>query len=133
MARDNLIRIARPFMRGKQSTGQSWLVALILIGCWDGGNSTVLLKRMIASPLHLKAIAQKALGRADEAILTYQRLLSRQPGQAVWRYELAQLLREQGQLEESRRELVVVLARQPNHYGARELLGRLKKDIAGRR
>jgi tetratricopeptide (TPR) repeat protein len=83
--------------------------------------------------LEVKATAQKALGRRDEALRTYRCLLARQPGQADWRCELAQLLRDRGQREEARHELVVALAQHPNHARARELLALVTRELARQR
>jgi len=79
--------------------------------------------------LHVKAVAHKSLGQPNEAIAAYRQLLSRQPAQANWRYELAQVLHEQNRLEDARRELVVVLAQQPKHAQARELLAIVSYEL----
>jgi tetratricopeptide (TPR) repeat protein len=78
--------------------------------------------------LHVKAVAHKSLGQRGEALAAYRQLLMRKPDQAGWRYEMAEVLHEEGQLEETRRELVVVLAQQPNHTQARELLALVSRE-----
>jgi O-antigen ligase/tetratricopeptide (TPR) repeat protein len=80
--------------------------------------------------LRLKAQTHKSLGQPAEALAAYQELLAREPRQAEWRYELAQLLYEQGRLQEARRELHVVLAQQPAHAAARALLSVVIRELA---
>ncbi len=79
--------------------------------------------------LHAKAVACRAIGRSTEALATYQELLTRQHDKIAWRYELAEVLREQGQLENARRELVIVLAQQPAHPQARELMAIVAHEL----
>ena len=48
-------------------------------------------------------------------------MTARSPGQLEWRYEFAQVLHEQGRLEEARRELRLLLQQHPDHQPAVEL------------
>ena len=80
--------------------------------------------------LHQQAAIFVALGRGPEALATYQKALDQQPNQAGWRYEFARLLRDQGRLQESRRELSGILAERPGDAQARELLDGVAHDIA---
>ena len=82
--------------------------------------------------LHLKAIFLKSLGRPNDAAAAYEELLLREVGQVEWRVEYAQLLYEQGRLQDARRELLTVLAQQPTHAGARALLGEVDRALARR-
>jgi O-antigen ligase/tetratricopeptide (TPR) repeat protein len=83
--------------------------------------------------LHVKARAYKLLDQPPEAIAAYQELLERQPNQADWRFELAEVFNDQGRLEDARRELVVVLAQQPAHGKARELMAIVGHELARKR
>lgn len=80
--------------------------------------------------LHLKALIQSALGRAEEAVATYQAALALEPNQVGWRFELARLLYQCQHIQESRRELLIVLSHQPQHVDARELLTTVERQIA---
>jgi O-antigen ligase/tetratricopeptide (TPR) repeat protein len=83
--------------------------------------------------LHVKARACNLLGQPEEAIVAYRELLEQQPNQADWRLELAQVFHDQGRLEDARRELVVVLAQQPAHGQARELMTIIGHELAHKR
>jgi tetratricopeptide (TPR) repeat protein len=85
---------------------------------------------LTAEELHVKAVAYKSLGQPDEARAAYQQLLEREPMQAGWRCELAEVLHAQGQLEDARRQLVVVLSQQPRHAQARELMAIVNHELA---
>jgi predicted Zn-dependent protease len=61
---------------------------------------------------------------------SYQTALAREPGQVKWRFEYAQLLWQQRQLHEARRELLTVLSQQPDYPGVRESLTYLERQIA---
>ncbi len=80
---------------------------------------------LTSTDLHTKALAHKSLGQTSAALGSYRVLLAQQPLQIAWRYELAQLLYGAGRLKEARIELLTVLARQPRHEHAYELL----KDV----
>ncbi len=75
-----------------------------------------------AADLHVKATIHRALGQRAEALSTYRAALSRNPMQMDWRLELAELSQELGQFEESRQELLAILALQPKAVRARKLL-----------
>ncbi len=79
--------------------------------------------------LHAKAVAHKSLGQRDEAVAAYRQLLRRKPDQTEWRFEMAQSLQEEGRLEEARRELTLVLVRQPGHTQARELMALVSRQL----
>jgi O-antigen ligase/tetratricopeptide (TPR) repeat protein len=71
--------------------------------------------------LLLEARSLKRLGRTGEAADAFGRLAARSPGRGEWRFEFAQVLAEQGRLEEARRELRLFLDQTPGHPGASEL------------
>lgn len=79
--------------------------------------------------LHTKAMVHKSLGQPAEAVAMYQTLLARQPLQVAWRYQFAHLLYEEGRLREARAELLTVLAQQPRHGQAFELLTIVTKGL----
>jgi O-antigen ligase/tetratricopeptide (TPR) repeat protein len=82
---------------------------------------------------HIKAVAHSTLGQFDEAVAAYRHLLAREPGQAVWRCELAQVLHDRGWLQDARREVVLTLAQQPGHAPARELMALISHELARKR
>jgi O-antigen ligase/tetratricopeptide (TPR) repeat protein len=71
--------------------------------------------------LLIEARSLTRLGRTAEAVSAFDRLAARSPRRDDWRYEYAQALREQGRLEDARRELRLLLAHQPGHRAAAEL------------
>src|SRR5207248_2410889 len=75
-----------------------------------------------AEDLHVKAAALENLGQAQEAAREYRAALLSRPREVEWRYELAGLLYQDRQLQESRRELLTVLAQHSGHQEARALL-----------
>lgn len=79
---------------------------------------------------YTKGVLHIQLGEPDMAIQAYKTALASNPGQVGWRFELAQLLYQQGRLKESRRELVVIRGQQPNHTAAGALLEQLAQDAA---
>jgi O-antigen ligase len=79
--------------------------------------------------LYLKAQLQKALGQKARAVADYRALLAREPEQVAWRFELARFLYDLGRLRESRRELLIILAYEPKHSSARELLKIVTDEI----
>jgi tetratricopeptide (TPR) repeat protein len=83
--------------------------------------------------LHTRATAHKHLGQHEQAVAAYHELLAREPENSAWRCELAQVLFEQGKLEEARRSLAIVLTQQPGHAQARELLGLVVHELARKR
>lgn len=74
-----------------------------------------------------KARIQKALQQRPEALLSYQALLARDPLRPAWRFEMAQLLYENGELRQSRKELSIVMALEPNHPQAQILLDQIER------
>jgi predicted Zn-dependent protease len=74
-----------------------------------------------AQDLHTKAVIHTSLGQPAEALATYQAALTREPQQADWRCEFAQLLYQQGQVQEGCREALIVLRQQPGHAQALQL------------
>lgn len=76
---------------------------------------------LTADDLHLKGQVYSALDRPAEALAAYREALAREPLQVEWRYELAELLYQQGGAEEAYRELLTVLGLRPDHGPAREL------------
>jgi O-antigen ligase len=77
--------------------------------------------------LHLKGQVLWALGRKAEAAAAYRQAVNRAPRQWTWHMELAQLLFETGELEESRLEAIAVLRAHPQDAPARELIARIDK------
>jgi O-antigen ligase/tetratricopeptide (TPR) repeat protein len=83
-----------------------------------------------SATLHLKAQAHSLLNHPREAQAAYQAALALEPQQAAWRLELARLLAKEKLLQESRRELLIVLQQEPGHAEARELYLAVVNDIA---
>jgi tetratricopeptide (TPR) repeat protein len=83
-----------------------------------------------AGDWHAKARIHKGLGQPLESLAAYRSAIGLEPGQVSWRYEFAQLLYQEGQVREARRELEAVLAQQPEHAAARKLLAaEAEKDL----
>jgi tetratricopeptide (TPR) repeat protein len=78
----------------------------------------------------LKALILRSLGRVEEATAAYQAALAKEPRQLRWRLDYADFLRQQHRAQDSRRELLTVLALQPDYPGARELLTIVERQIA---
>jgi tetratricopeptide (TPR) repeat protein len=83
-----------------------------------------------AEDQHLRATIYRSLGRADEALAAYRSALAREPMRHGWRFELAELSSEQGQLQDSRQELLTILGLQPDDSPARALLDEVTRKIA---
>jgi O-antigen ligase len=83
--------------------------------------------------LHTKALIFRSLGEVSNAERAYRSLLEREPLQSIWRYEFAEVLYEEGQLEAARTELFTVLAHQPKHGPAFELLRKVTNDLLKRK
>jgi tetratricopeptide (TPR) repeat protein len=79
--------------------------------------------RQTPEQLQTRAQVLQAMGETDECLKTYRRLLERDPSHIERRCEFARLLSEEGFLREARSELLVVLAQQPRHARAQQLLG----------
>lgn len=77
--------------------------------------------------LYTKACVLRELGRYGEAITAYRTALQASPQRAEWRCELAALLLHEGSLQQAEQELRHVLARQPHHARATELLKQLSE------
>jgi O-antigen ligase/tetratricopeptide (TPR) repeat protein len=78
--------------------------------------------------LHCKAQILRDLGQPQEAIEAYQAALALTPGQPAWRFELVELLHQQGQLQDARRELRTILAQEPEHQPAKDLYRRVLRQ-----
>lgn len=87
---------------------------------------------LTADDFHVKAVIYTSLGQPTEALAAYQGALVREPQHIDWRYQFAKLLYEQGQFREARHELLTVLAQQPGHAPARELLDTVTRELAKR-
>lgn len=83
--------------------------------------------------LRVKAAAHKGLGQTEEALATYRALVKQEPWDGDYRYEMAAYLYEVDRLEECRREVLTVLAQEPNHGLARELQVNVQYEIVRRR
>ncbi len=79
---------------------------------------------------HTRALLFVQMDEPVQAIEAYQSALAGDPDQLVWRYELATLLREQGRQQESRRELDIILLKNPNHPEAGRLIETLAREAA---
>jgi O-antigen ligase len=80
--------------------------------------------------LYLKSQLHRALGQRTQALTGYEALLRREPVNVSWRYEFSRLLYEEGRYAEARRELLTVLAAQPRHAQAAELLKMARRKAA---
>jgi len=83
-----------------------------------------------AADLHVKASIHRALGQPVEDLAAYRASLDREPLQLARRYELAELLYEQNQFQESFQELLKVQMLQPENAQTRELMDAVKGMIA---
>jgi hypothetical protein len=83
-----------------------------------------------AEDIRLKGSLLATLGRLTEAEAAYQAALLQQPRQAPWRFELARILVQDGQLKEAQRELRIVRAQEPGNAEARNLLDLVERKIA---
>ena len=66
----------------------------------------------------------------DKTVKAYQRALALAPRQIDWRYELATVLYEQGNIADARRELHFVLGRDPAHAEAQGLMENIYQELA---
>jgi predicted Zn-dependent protease len=78
----------------------------------------------------IKARLHQELNQTGAALAAYRTALEGEPGQADWRFEMASLLASEGETAEAGRELRRVLARQPAHAGARQLLNSLTEPAS---
>jgi tetratricopeptide (TPR) repeat protein len=79
---------------------------------------------------HCRANCHQALGQAEQALQAYREALKRNPRQAAWRFEFIELLVASAQLQEARRELLVLLEHEPGHAPARDLYQKVVQRIA---
>src|SRR5207253_130787 len=80
------------------------------------------------------ANAYRALGRDEEAMIGYRRFMELDPKNAQIRYETAQILIDNGKLDDARAELTHALALEPKLAAARNALGVLalrRGDVGG--
>ena len=84
-----------------------------------------------AEKQHLKARVLKALARPADAADAYTAAVALAPDKTAWRFELAQLLYQQGQLQPALEQLQLVLVAQPNHPEARALADAVRREMAG--
>ncbi len=89
--------------------------------------------RLEPAEMRVKALVHQALDQPEEAVASYRRLLRREPRQVEWRFEFARYLHTIHKLDESRRELVIVLNQDPHHGLARDLLEIVMRDLLRRR
>jgi tetratricopeptide (TPR) repeat protein len=78
---------------------------------------------------YLYAKIHEGLGQTDEALAEYREALDQDPRQLAWRFELAQILRSRGQLNDSRREIILILRQQPKDVAARDLLAEVDHEL----
>jgi O-antigen ligase/tetratricopeptide (TPR) repeat protein len=74
-----------------------------------------------AKNFHLKARVNLSLERPEEALKAYRIALIHAPGETAWRYEYAQLLFQEGHLEDAMKEVKRVLSEQPGNAEAKAL------------
>jgi tetratricopeptide (TPR) repeat protein len=84
---------------------------------------------LTAEDLRLEALVHKALDQPEPAVEAYREAVAREPWKVPWRYEFARYLYDLRRLEESRRELTVVLAQDPGNGAARALLDTVTHDL----
>jgi tetratricopeptide (TPR) repeat protein len=82
-----------------------------------------------AAEWHLKAVLAETLDEPGEAVVALERALEREPRQTEWRCELVRVLRRQGRLKEAHREVLAVLADQPDNREGRQLLHDVVRDL----
>jgi thioredoxin-like negative regulator of GroEL len=80
--------------------------------------------------LHAKIQLLRQLGRKELALEVCQATLAEQPRLADCRFELADMLFQQGKLEQSLWQLEIVLDQSPAHTGASELSQVVRRKIA---
>jgi tetratricopeptide (TPR) repeat protein len=74
-----------------------------------------------ALDLHAEAVARRELGQTGPAVGAYRAALALEPHHADWRFEMAELLVQRGDLEEAQRELITILQEQPGNARADKL------------
>ncbi len=83
-----------------------------------------------ANDLYTTAVVHRLLDHPAQACQAYRAALERKPNQVGWRLEFAQLLEEEGFLKESQRELLAILAQEPGHREANQLLKAVRQRLA---
>jgi O-antigen ligase/tetratricopeptide (TPR) repeat protein len=86
-----------------------------------------------ADDVYTAAVVHRLLDQPAQACQAYQAALERKPNQVRWRLEFAQLLNQEGFLKEAQRELLTVLAQEPGHGEANQLLKVVRQRIAAGR
>lgn len=76
----------------------------------------------------LRARIHSQAGQPQEALAAYQSALSLEPRRTDWRFERAELLVQQGRLDQARAELTTLLDQDPSHAKARDLLARVNRQ-----
>jgi hypothetical protein len=87
-------------------------------------------KPLTAEELHSRAVVNSLLGRPALAGADFQAALEEEPGRVAWHLEFARFLREQRRLPEARRELLLILADEPEQGEARQLLAEVEQALA---
>ncbi|MBV9125461.1 MAG: tetratricopeptide repeat protein [Planctomycetes bacterium] len=82
--------------------------------------------------LHLKAQIYQSWGQEAEALAAYREALAQKPGQAEWRFDLAEYYSQQERWEEAQGELQHLLEQQPGHRRARHLLEEVTRELAAK-
>jgi len=77
----------------------------------------------------LRGRVLQALGRPAEALAAYATAVRLAPDRTAWRFELAQLLYQQGQLAEARDQLLLLMTAQPGHAEGRALLDAVQREL----
>jgi tetratricopeptide (TPR) repeat protein len=80
--------------------------------------------------LYLKAIIHETLDQRKECLAAFQAALARSPNESDWRMNYALILYDEGQLRESARELQTILSHNPHRGDAKEMLDKVRKQIA---
>jgi tetratricopeptide (TPR) repeat protein len=89
--------------------------------------------KLDATGLHLQGEINAMLSKPAEALLCYGRALKMDPRQGQWRLEYAQLLRQQGRLEEAKQELQRLLTYGPQNQVVRDLLRQVVEELSKKR
>lgn len=83
--------------------------------------------------LHLRARVLLDVGRPVDALRAYERAVLKAPGRSEWRFELAELCFEQGQIEPAAEHVRQVLRDRPDWPAARDLNAAIVRARAGLR
>jgi tetratricopeptide (TPR) repeat protein len=82
-----------------------------------------------ADSLFLEARLLHVLGHTERAVVAFERALVHEPRRWQGRLEFAELLRDRGEFGKAREELITVLAVQPGHEPALEMLRTIDREI----